>query len=298
MAKTTVITLDLDFQGRSQAIASYLIRDGDAVVLVESGPGSSLKGLETALQGNGLSPAAVTHVLLTHIHLDHAGAAGWLSRQGAQIYVHPFGAPHLLNPEKLLVSAGRIYGDQMEALWGEILPVLPEQLHVLEDGQEIQVGNLRISALYSPGHAVHHCVYLYEDTCFTGDVGGVRIPGYPYLQVPTPPPDLHIGRWRKTLTRLREMKFKHIAPTHFGIFDDPEWHLSEVEKGLDAAESWMEATMPGNLTDEELRQSFTAWMEEKGKGQGLNPGVVKSYQLANPLGMSADGLARYWKKMN
>ena len=296
MAKTSVITLDLNFQGKSQAIASYLIQSGDAVVLVECGPGSSLQGLEAALRVNGLSTKDVTHLLLTHIHLDHAGAAGWFSRQGTQIYVHPFGATHLLNPEKLLASATRIYGDRMESLWGEFLPVVPEQLHILEDGQDVQVGNLHITALYAPGHAVHHCVYLYDEICFTGDVGGVRIPGYLYLQVPMPPPDLHIGRWRDTLVHLRGLKFKYIAPTHFGIFDDPEWHLQEVEKGLDAAERWMEATMPANPSEEELRASFTVWMEAEGKSQGLIPGVVKSYQLANPLGMSADGLARYWRK--
>ncbi len=296
MAKTSVITLDLNFQGRPQSIASYLIREGDAVVLIESGPGSSLGGMETALQANGLSLSDVTHVFLTHIHLDHAGAAGWFSRQGAQIFVHPFGATHLLDPEKLLASASRIYGDQMDKLWGEFLPVLPERLSMLEDGQEIKLGNLRIVAIFTPGHAVHHCVYLYEDTCFTGDVCGVRIPGYPYLRVPMPPPDLHIGRWRTTLARIRELKFNHIAPTHFGIFDDPAWHLGEVEKGLDAAERWMDATMPENLSDEELRASFTEWMEAEGREQGLSPEVVKSYQLANPLGMSADGLARYWKK--
>ncbi len=123
MAKTDIITLDLNFQGKTQTIASYLIRHSTGVVLIESGPGSSLPGLQAGLAANGLSVSDVTHVLLTHIHLDHAGAAGWLARQGAQIYVHPVGAPHMLNPEKLLASAARIYGDQMEKLWGEFLPV-------------------------------------------------------------------------------------------------------------------------------------------------------------------------------
>jgi glyoxylase-like metal-dependent hydrolase (beta-lactamase superfamily II) len=296
MAKNTVITLDLNFQGKSQAIAAYLIHNEDANVLVECGPGSSLDGLNNSLRDHGLSLGDITHVFLTHIHLDHAGAAGWFSRQGADIFVHPLGAPHLLNPEKLLASATRIYGERMEPLWGEFLPVVPERLQIIEDGQDIKIGNLHINAFFTPGHAIHHCVYRYEDVCFSGDVGGVRIPGYPYLQVPMPPPDLDIGQWRETVRRLREMKFKFIAPTHFGIFDDPEWHLQQVDEGLQAAEHWMETTMPQHLTTDQLRESFTAWMEEKGRQQGLNPEVVKSYQLANPLGMSADGLARYWKK--
>src|SRR5919201_3704238 len=114
MAPTRVITLDLNFQGRHQAIAAYLIRSGDAVVLVESGPGSTRPGLEAGLTKEGLPPRDVTHLLLTHIHLDHAGAAGWLARQGAEVYVHPVGAPHMIHPEKLLESAARIYGDRME----------------------------------------------------------------------------------------------------------------------------------------------------------------------------------------
>jgi glyoxylase-like metal-dependent hydrolase (beta-lactamase superfamily II) len=297
MAKTSVVTLDLNFQNKSQAIASYLIRDGDAVVLVESGPGSCLAALEAGLRSNGLSLADVTHVLLTHIHLDHAGASGSLARHGAQILVHPVGAPHMLHPERLLESAGRIYGERMDSLWGEFLPVPEEKLTIVNDEEEICIGNLRFVALSTPGHAQHHHAYLYEGICFSGDVGGVRIPGYPYLRVPMPPPELHIERWRATLNRLRAQKFTHIAPTHFGLFDDPDWHLREVEKGLDSAERWLEQTMPSDPSVEEMRASFTAWMEEEGRQQGLDAGVVRAYELANPLGMSADGLQRYWKKV-
>lgn len=297
MAKNSIVTIDLNFQGKSQAIASYLIRDRDAVVLVESGPGSTLAGLEAGLRANGLSLADVTHVLLTHIHLDHAGAAGQLSRYGAQIYVHPVGAPHMRKPETLLASATRIYGDQMEALWGGFLPVEERQLHVVEDAEEILIGNLRFVALSTPGHAEHHNVYLFEDVCFSGDVGGVRIPGFPYLRVPMPPPELHIGKWRATLARLRGQKVARIAPTHFGLFDDPEWHLREVEKGLDGAERWLEQVMPSNPPIEELRAGFTAWIEARGREQGLSEDVTRSFALANPLGMSADGLMRYWKRV-
>jgi glyoxylase-like metal-dependent hydrolase (beta-lactamase superfamily II) len=297
MAKNSIVTLDLNFQNKSQAIASYLIRDGDAVVLVESGPGSSLAGLEAGLRTNGLSLADVTHVLLTHIHLDHAGAAGRLSRNGAQIYVHPLGESHLLNPEKLLASATRIYGERMDSLWGEFLPVEPNQLHVTEDAQELVIGNLHFVPLATPGHAEHHNVYVFENVCFSGDVGGVRIPGYPYLRVPMPPPELHIGKWRATLKRFRGLKFAHIAPTHFGIFEDVEWHLREIEQGLDSAERWLESVMPSDPSVEELRASFSAWIEAEGQKQGLSADTVKSYGLANPLGMSADGLMRYWKKV-
>jgi len=299
MAQTRVIPLDLNFQGRPQAIASYLIRRGDAVVLIESGPGSTLAGLEAGLAKEDLAFRDVTHLLLTHIHLDHAGAAGWLARQGAEVYVHPVGAPHLLNPEKLLASATRIYGDRMDSLWGEFLPVPEDKLHVIGDGERIVIGNLEFLPINTPGHAEHHYAYLFEDICFSGDVGGVRIPGYQYLRVPMVPPELHLERWHDSMKRLRQETFARIAPTHFGIYDDPEWQLREVDKGLDDAERWLEQTMSEdpNPPIEAMRDSFTEWMIVQATEMGLSEDVLKAYALANPPGMSADGLLRYWKKV-
>jgi glyoxylase-like metal-dependent hydrolase (beta-lactamase superfamily II) len=297
MAQTRVVTLDLNFQGRPKAIASYLIRSGDAVVLVESGPGSTLGALEAGIAREGLSARDVTHVLLTHIHLDHAGAAGWLARQGAEIYVHPVGAPHMLNPEKLIASATRIYGDKMDTLWGEFLPVPEEKLHLAQDVQEIVIGNLHFLPINTPGHAEHHYAYLFEDVCFTGDVGGVRIPGYQYLRIPMVPPELHLERWRESMKRLRQETFARIAPTHFGIFDDPEWHLREVENAIDDVERWMEEVMPADPSIDELRQLFVDQTLADNEKLGLSEEVVNAYQLANPPGMSADGLMRYWKKV-
>ncbi len=299
MAQTRVVTLDLNFQGRPHAIASYLIRpaSGDAVVLIESGPGSTRASLQASLAKEGLSPRDVTHVLLTHIHLDHAGAAGWLAREGAQIYVHPVGAPHMINPEKLLASAARIYGDKMDVLWGEFLPVPENQLVIPKDAEEIKIGDLSFVPINTPGHAEHHYAYLFEDICFSGDVGGVRIPGYQYLRIPMVPPELNLERWHESLKRLRKENFARIAPTHFGIYDDPEWQLNEVDKKLDEAERWMEEVMPSDPTIEELRGAFTERTISEAERMGLSEGVLESYELANPPGMSADGLMRYWKKV-
>jgi glyoxylase-like metal-dependent hydrolase (beta-lactamase superfamily II) len=297
MAPTRVVTLDLNFQGRPHAIAAYLIRQGDSVILIESGPGSTLAELEAGLAKEGLSPRHVTHVLLTHIHLDHAGAAGWLARQGAQVYVHPVGAPHMLNPEKLLASAARIYGERMESLWGEFLPVPEIQLCIPKDAEAIKIGGAEFIPLHTPGHAEHHYSYLFEDILFSGDVGGVRIPGYRYLRVPMPPPELHIERWHESIARLRREKCSRIAPTHFGLFDDPQWHLDEVEKGLLSASRWLEQTMPSDPPIEELRRRFTDWMTAEGKQMGLDEETAQVYELANPPGMSADGLQRYWRKV-
>jgi glyoxylase-like metal-dependent hydrolase (beta-lactamase superfamily II) len=239
----------------------------------------------------------VTHVLLTHIHLDHAGAAGWLSRQGAQIFVHPVGAPHLLNPEKLIASATRIYGDRMGTLWGEFLPVEENQLTVPSDAQEIVIGNLKFVPINTPGHAEHHYAYLFEDICFSGDVGGVRIPGYQYLRAPMPPPELHFAKWRESITRLRALKFRRIAPTHYGIFEDADWQLRELQATLDETEKWLEEVMPTDPPVDELREKFSAWMQVQTREKNISEEVIQAYSLANPLAMTADGLLRYWKKV-
>ena len=296
MAKTPVITLDLNFQGRKQTIASYLIPHSTGVVLVECGPGSTLPALQAVLAERGYTPHDVTHLLLTHIHLDHAGAAGWLARQGTEVYVHPVGAPHMLNPEKLLASATRIYGDKMDMLWGEFLSVPEDKLKVPDDAQEVIIGDLHFLPFNTPGHAEHHYAYLFEDICFCGDIGGVRIPGYPYMRLPMPPPELHLEKWRESVKRLKQQRFNHIAPTHFGIFDDPDWQLNQLEKNLDAVSRWLDKVMPADLPIEELRQRFSTWMDEQALASGLSTEVTKVYELANPVGMSADGLQRYWKK--
>jgi glyoxylase-like metal-dependent hydrolase (beta-lactamase superfamily II) len=203
----------------------------------------------------------------------------------------------MLNSEKLLASAGRIYGDRMDSLWGEFLPVPEDKLRIPEDAQEIAIGKLRFLPVNTPGHAEHHYAYLFEDICFTGDIGGVRIPGFPYMRVPMPPPELNLEKWRESVKRLRQEKFQRIAPTHFGLFDDPDWQLDELEKSLGDVSRWLEEVMPADLSIEELREKFTLWMEEQAVASGLSDQVLKVYEVANPVGMSADGLMRYWKKV-
>jgi glyoxylase-like metal-dependent hydrolase (beta-lactamase superfamily II) len=293
---TPVTVLDLNFQGQRGAIASYLIRHSTGAVLIESGPGSTLPALSSGLAAYGLTPRDVTHVFLTHIHLDHAGAAGWLASQGAQIIVHPAGAPHLANPEKLLASAGRIYGDQMDRLWGKFLPVPRAQLCIPEDGEEMTVGSLRLVVRFMPGHAEHHNVYCFENTGFTGDVGGVRMQGCRYLRAPMPPPELHFGKWRDSIGRMRAQKFRRLAPTHFGFFEDVGWHWDALLHSLDRAERWLEEQMQSEPSLEELRALFDGWMAGEASQAGLDEEALRALMLSNPTGMSADGMLRYWQK--
>ncbi|MBN1303593.1 MAG: MBL fold metallo-hydrolase [Anaerolineales bacterium] len=296
MANQTVHPLDLNFQGRERAIGAYLIPHSQGAALVESGPGSTIPGLQKALAQYGLTTADITHVFLTHIHLDHAGAAGWLAQQGAQVYVHPVGAPHMLNPEKLLHSAGRLYGDRMDMLWGEFLPVPAEKLNTLEDGQEVDTGGRTVTAVFTPGHAEHHCAYLLEGYCFTGDVGGVRIPGYQYLRLPLVPPELHLEKWEDSIHKLQALKPGKIAPTHFGIFEDAGWHLQSVLDTLASVRTWMEEVMPGDPPLEELRQKFSDFLEAEGRSAGLEGEDLEVLMIANPTWVSADGIRRYWRK--
>jgi glyoxylase-like metal-dependent hydrolase (beta-lactamase superfamily II) len=293
---TQIHTLDLNFQGIPATIASYLIPHSQGVILVESGPGSTLPNLETSLAEYGATFRDITHVLLTHIHLDHAGAAGWLARNGAQIIVHEVGAPHMINPEKLIKSATRIYGETMDSLWGEILPVPEEKINALTGDGELQIGSLQFRHLDTPGHAYHHMAYIFEGTCFSGDVGGVRLPGPPFLRLPTPPPEFHIESWRESINKLKDAAPDQIAPTHFGIFTNADWHLDMLEQTLNDVELWMEATLPIIPEKETLRDPFARWELSRCETAGLDTPKLHAYSLAMPLGMGADGIWRYWDK--
>jgi glyoxylase-like metal-dependent hydrolase (beta-lactamase superfamily II) len=293
-----IITLDLNFQNCKNAIASYLIPYQDGIILIESGPGSTQIQLQKNLNNLGYDLQEITHVLLTHIHLDHAGAAGWLSGYGAHIFVHERGAPHLLDPSRLIASATRIYQDQMNILWGDFLPVPKGQLTSLTDGDEISIGSYNFRILDTPGHANHHLAYLLDDICFSGDVGGVRISdlGPRHLRVPMPPPEFHPSKWRKSIERLKNERISKIAPTHFGLYDDVDWHLDAVLQELDAAEEWMNKTLPLDLPATELREDFVKWARTRSIALGVNEVILDSFEKANPSGMSADGIKRYWEK--
>jgi len=291
-----VEVMDLHFQGKSNLIASYLVRHPGGALIIETGPGTTVGGLELELRRRGLRPEDVTHVLITHIHLDHAGAAGWLARQGAHIYVHPKGAPHLVDPEKLLTSAGRIYGDDMDRLWGEFLAVPEEQITTLDDGDELAVGGVGIVALDTPGHAEHHLAFLLDDICFTGDVAGVRMPHSGAVVPPMPPPEFDPERWRRSLEHIEAQKPEYLAPTHFGLFLDPPEHLAALRRGLKAAERWAEEAVPVADSVEALQEQYTAWLREWTREQGLDADDWPRHEAINPAWMSALGLRRYWKK--
>ncbi|HEV2811888.1 MAG TPA: MBL fold metallo-hydrolase [Solirubrobacteraceae bacterium] len=217
-------TIDVRHLGQERVIAAYLV-DG---CLVDPGPASALDALVA-----GLGDERPDRLLLTHIHLDHAGAAGSLVRRwpDLEVWVHERGARHLAAPEKLIASATRLYGDDMHRLWGEIVPVPGENLRVLSGGE--QIGAWRVA--YTPGHASHHVSYLHEPsgTLFAGDVAGVRIPPEGHVLAPTPPPDIDLVAWHASLDALEAWGARQVAVTHFGVWDDVAAQLAACRAALD-----------------------------------------------------------------
>jgi glyoxylase-like metal-dependent hydrolase (beta-lactamase superfamily II) len=296
-----VHTIDLKFRGAPGTIAVYAIPHAHGAILVECGPGSTIPSLLSGLAALGLQASQVSDVLLTHIHLDHGGSAGWWARQGARIHVHPVGAPHLLNPEKLLTSAGRIYGDAMQTLWGDFLPVPEDRLVIHQDNEAFEVAGLPFRAIDVPGHAYHHFAYICRQVCFTGDIGGIRVDGARHIRLPMPPPEFNIALWQQSARRLqaeqRQGAFTRIAPTHFGIFDDPDWHIQTLCQSLDEVEEWMNQVMPSGPSVDELNRLFQQWTEAKSQASGLVPDAVQQFEIANPSWMSTQGIYRYWHKV-
>jgi glyoxylase-like metal-dependent hydrolase (beta-lactamase superfamily II) len=298
--QSNFLTIDLNFLDLPGAIASYLIPHNRGAILIESGPGSTIENLTAGLASHGVKIADISDVFLTHIHLDHAGAAGWFARQGASIHVHPVGAPHLIDPTKLLASAERIYANQMDFLWGEFLNVPESKLSILENNQVLEVGGIQIQAVDTPGHARHHYAYIYEDVCFSGDIGGVRLGGKDHLVVPMPPPELQLEDWRLSLDILQAAYnrglFSKIAPTHFGIYQDAGSHLILLQKELDDIETWIEEIMPTEPSIDELNKAFIAWTDQRYRQNNLSDELIDIYEAAMPSWMSARGIYRYWRK--
>lgn len=289
-------TLDLKFQNSPEAIAAFLVLGPKGPALVETGPGSTLKTLHRQLDRFGLQPSDVRDVLVTHIHLDHAGSAGWWARQGARVHVHHIGAPHLIDPSRLLASARRIYGDQMDPLWGEFLSAPKDQIRPLNDGDVVEAAGLQFLALDTPGHARHHMVYQLDDQAIVGDLAGIRLSGRQHLRLPTPPPEFDLESWLASIERVREKKFKRIYLTHFGALDDVESHWPAVASLLERYAGFLRDEL-GRVADREaLVASFTDFEESRMDADGLDAAVRALYAGVGPVGMSVDGLIRYWKK--
>lgn len=289
-------TIDLMSQNVPETIAAYLVIGPEGPVLVETGPGATLETLKAALQELDCPLQTIRHVLVTHIHFDHAGASGWWAQQGAQLYVHPLGAKHLIDPSRLVASATRIYGDAMDDLWGELLPAPAERVIQIHDDEIIEVAGLRFKALDTPGHANHHHVFCLEDIAFVGDVAGVRLPQSPLLALPAPPPEFDLALWQNTVDRLLAENFSAIYPTHFGRVDDVRGHFQQLKLLLNDAAGFVRQQMLEGKGRDQIVTLYEARHLQRSHEAGLSPEQRHQYAMASPLHMSVDGIMRYWRK--
>lgn len=288
--------LDLAFQNAPRVTASYLITGTAGPVLVETGPGSTLPTLKDRLAAAGYSTADIRHVLVTHIHLDHAGAAGWWAQQGAQVYVHHIGAPHLIDPSRLLTSASRIYGDKMQTLWGEVLPAPAERVVPLFDGDIIEVEGLTFTAMETPGHASHHHAYRLGDVAFTGDAAGIHLPELAMVDLPAPPPEFNLEIWLATVERLEKESFSVIYPTHFGPLSKWRRHLELFTDLMKEAAEFVRVRMEKELERDDVVRDYVSWRRERASTAQVSKEALHWYEVVNPLYMSVDGIMRYWQK--
>jgi glyoxylase-like metal-dependent hydrolase (beta-lactamase superfamily II) len=295
---STADFIDLNFRGSPRVIATAVIGGPDGIVLVDPGPTSCLPALEAGLRDRGLSLRDVRSLLLTHIHLDHAGAAGTIVERvpAVRVHVHERGAPHMIDPAKLVASATRLWGDQMEALWGAFLPVPADRVNVLHGGERLDVAAGSFRVAYTPGHARHHISYFDEQSgmAYVGDTGGIRVSG-DYLIAPTPPPDIDVEAWRASLDAIDAWQPVSLFLTHFGPVTPARAHLARFRQVLASAAETVRVLMAAGGTDEEKMRAFTEQMRRDVQ-KAMPEHEAKGAELAAPFEQLWQGLARYWQK--
>ena len=272
--------IDLRHLGNERVIGSYLVETDDGLALHDPGPSTTIDHLKAGLAAHGLEIDDVRHLLLSHIHLDHAGATGALVSEhpGLQVHVSGVGAPHLIDPARLEASARRLYGEAFDTLWGSLTPVPEANVHVV--GERV----LGLECFPTPGHASHQVAYLdTEGTLYAGDAAGVRITPSRFVLPPTPPPDIDLEAWERTISELERRAPARLALTHFGVFDDVERHLAELRERLGR---WAERVRSGMTQDD-----FVAAAEAELSGED-----VETFEHAVPPWQCYLGLRRYWDK--
>jgi glyoxylase-like metal-dependent hydrolase (beta-lactamase superfamily II) len=298
--------LDLQFLGRPKRIAAALLQGISGVAIVDPGPTSCLATLERSLENAGTPLSTVSHLLLTHIHLDHAGAAGTIARRhpAIRIVVHRHGAGHLVDPAKLLASATRLYGDDMERLWGAFEPVPASQLQIVDGGEVLDVAGRSVTVTYTPGHAKHHVTYFDRSSgvAWVGDVAGVCIPddipddrSLNYVLPPTPPPDIDLPAWRQSMERLEAMQPDTLFLTHFGPVTAPRVHLRALADNLEMMAALARESLTLSDTDDERQRMFDNRLRRELR-RHMDESQAQSYESAAAFGLMWAGLARYLRR--
>jgi glyoxylase-like metal-dependent hydrolase (beta-lactamase superfamily II) len=302
MTKTagrTYETIDLNWTGRPKSIAAVLVQSDGVNALIDPGPTSTLEILRADLQRHGLRVQDLNAILLTHIHLDHAGAVGSLVKENPKldIFVHEFGAKHMADPSKLLASAGRLYGAEMDRLYGAVLPVPNENLRALTGGETVSVGAKKFSILYTPGHASHHVTFWdsQEGVAFVGDVGGITVEGDTFIMPATPPPDIDLELWNKSLDAILALRPAKLFLTHFGYQHEPEAHAARYREKVASWTALAKKLLESGKTQEEAGKEFVDAVAGETKNAVSGPDA-DHYIFNGGLYLSWLGLLRYIKK--
>lgn len=295
--KTTLI--DVEYLGNPKVIAACLVEGQGSIAIVDPGPASAVATLRSKLSQLGLGVKDVDTILLTHIHLDHAGATGTLVRENPRIrvYVHERGAPKMIDPTRLLESARRLYGDEMDRLWGEFLPVPAANVCALAGGERLNLGGRQLEVVYTPGHASHHVSYF--DTAsglaFIGDTAGIRIANGQTILPITPPPDIDLEAWAESWEQIQARRPERLFLTHFGPADRVSEHLTELRERLEEWSVAVRESLKDGQDDATCAAQFAQQVATK-LMRHLPEHDAKRYVRGAAVELCWYGLARYWRK--
>jgi glyoxylase-like metal-dependent hydrolase (beta-lactamase superfamily II) len=291
--------LDLHFLGVPRVIATAVLHGADGAALIDPGPSSTLPALRRELAAAGISIGDVRAILLTHIHLDHAGATGTLvaEQPAIRVYVHEKGVRHMAAPESLIASATRLWGADMDRLWGEFRPVPPAAMTALAGGERITAGGRALDVLYTPGHAQHHVSYFSAESgvAFVGDTAGIRLHDDGFVLPPTPPPDIDLEAWRRSLDLIAAWHPDAVFVTHFGPYSPAPPHLASVRDHLglvsDLAQRALAFEEPDDVREVWFADELRTLLRRR-----MSAAEVEAYEVAGRFDLSWRGLARYWRK--
>ncbi len=305
MAKVTQIRpgawqVSLPFLDEHEIIGSYLLAGENELAIIDPGPSSTVDALLASIREVGFDPQEVTHILTTHIHLDHAGSAGMLVRRlpRAQVFVHSKGAPHLIDTTSLAASASRIYGDRLQLLWGNIEATPAERVQTIEGRDVLKVAGRRLEVHYTPGHAVHHVIFFdaHSGELFAGDVAGVRLPGVDYIRPPTPPPDLDLEAWSDSISLVRNLRPDVLYIAHFGPVRDIGQHFGRLREKLQSWGDFVLESMRNGKDEGEIIAMLIEKTQPELQRAARDPHALQRYEIAANYAMSVQGFMRYWKK--
>ncbi len=297
MDSTTV--LDLNWMGRPRSIGAVLLESGGHNAIVDPGPASTLETLRSQLLSRGLSVSNLDAILLTHIHLDHAGASGSLLRENPdlRVFVHSKGAAHLADPSKLLASAGRLWGNDLQRLFGETLPVPEQNIQILDGAETVMVGTRKIDVIYTPGHASHHVTYFdeRESVAFAGDTAGIRIMNGPYIMPATPPPDIDVAVWEQSFAAILDRQPSKLFVTHFGYAENPAQHIADFRERLHL---WADITEKALQSTSDVTAALQSFLEQTQAEMRryLSAEDAEQHAFTAGLPLSFLGLARHIRK--